>query len=97
MTTPLPYHLINAFAPTPHAGNQASVVIFPSASDPRANNEEFYRTTAADFNLSETAFLVPVDAGAAEPRYGLRWFTPAAVSCASTSAASASGGSCLGF
>ncbi|KAL1406199.1 hypothetical protein Q8F55_007888 [Vanrija albida] len=78
MTTPLPYHLINAFAPTPHAGNQASVVIFPSADDPRANNEDFYRQTAADFNLSETAFLVPLDAGADEPRYGLRWFTPAA-------------------
>ncbi|TXT08663.1 hypothetical protein VHUM_02791 [Vanrija humicola] len=78
MTTPLPYHLINAFAPTPHAGNQASVVVFPTADDPRANNEEFYRKTAADFNLSETAFLVPVDAGAKEPRYGLRWSTPAA-------------------
>ncbi|BEJ12356.1 hypothetical protein CspHIS471_0208160 [Cutaneotrichosporon sp. HIS471] len=75
MTTPVPFYTVNAFAPTPRAGNQAAVVIFP-AGDPRAVDDEYYRALSADFNLAETAFLVPKDTEAKVPRYGLRWFTP---------------------
>jgi predicted PhzF superfamily epimerase YddE/YHI9 len=38
------------------------------------------RKTAADFQLSETAYLVPLDPEAEEPLYGLRWWTPEEVS-----------------
>jgi predicted PhzF superfamily epimerase YddE/YHI9 len=37
------------------------------------------QTVARDFNLSETAFLHPLD-DADVPVYSLRWFTPADVS-----------------
>lgn len=74
---PLPnlaYHTINAFAPTPHGGNQAAVVLVPK-DDPRAKDDKYMLTVAADFNLSETAYLVPLD-DATVPVYSLRWFTP---------------------
>jgi predicted PhzF superfamily epimerase YddE/YHI9 len=70
----LEYYLINAFTTdSPHSGNQAAVVIFPAASDPRANDDEFLLTTAEDFGYSETAYLVPIDEEAGE--WSLRWFT----------------------
>ncbi|GMK55140.1 hypothetical protein CspeluHIS016_0201960 [Cutaneotrichosporon spelunceum] len=75
MAALLPFRTVNAFAPTPHAGNQAAVVIFPT-DDPRASDDEYYRALSADFNLAETAFLVPKDTESKTPRYGLRWFTP---------------------
>ncbi len=79
MPAPLAYYTVNAFAPSPHAGNQAAVVLFP-ADDPRSSDDEYYRALAADFNLAETAFLVPKDPEAQVPRYRLRWFTPEVVS-----------------
>lgn len=70
----LEYHLINAFTTTsPHSGNQAAVVIFPTSNDPRAADDKFLLTTAQDFGFSETAYLVPIDAEGG--RWGLRWFT----------------------
>lgn len=80
---PLPFQLINAFAATPRAGNQAAVVVIPK-EDPRATDAEYMQAVAKDFNLSETAFLVPLGSSGEVPKYGLRWFTPAAVSCDST-------------
>jgi predicted PhzF superfamily epimerase YddE/YHI9 len=80
MPAQLPFHLINAFAPRPQAsGNQAAVVIVP-ASDARSTDDAWMRKTAADFQLSETAYLVPLDPEAEEPLYGLRWWTPEEVS-----------------
>ncbi|KAK4687491.1 trans-2,3-dihydro-3-hydroxyanthranilate isomerase, partial [Tremellales sp. Uapishka_1] len=74
MSSPLPFHTANAFIGTsPFSGNQAAVVLFPTSTHPRANNDEYYQYIARDFNLSETAFLVPA---ATEGEYGLRWFTP---------------------
>jgi predicted PhzF superfamily epimerase YddE/YHI9 len=70
----LEYHLINAFTTTsPLSGNQASVVIFPTANDPRAADDKYLLTTAQDFGFSETAYLVPIDVEGG--RWGLRWFT----------------------
>ena len=70
----LEYHLINAFTTdSPHSGNQAAVVLFPSASDSRADDDEFLLRTAKDFGYSETAYLVPIDEQAGE--WSLRWFT----------------------
>ncbi|WVQ85638.1 hypothetical protein IAT38_007804 [Cryptococcus sp. DSM 104549] len=74
------FHLVNAFAPTRHAGNQAAVVIFPTGSDPRSKDTEWMLNVAKDFNLPMTAYLVPLDgAGEADGKignYGLRWFSP---------------------
>ncbi|WOO78101.1 Phenazine biosynthesis-like domain-containing protein [Vanrija pseudolonga] len=74
----LPYHLVNAFVSptTPHSGNQAAVVIYPNDTDERIN-DTFFRLTAHDFHFSETAFLVPIAGEPTEPRYRIRFWTPA--------------------
>ncbi len=44
MSSPaLPFHLINAFVlpSSPHSGNQAGVVVFPSASHPKAKDDVY--------------------------------------------------------
>ena len=64
---------MNAFAPSKHAGNQAAVVLLPPSM---AEDEDFMYLTARDFNLSETAFVVPLDQ---EGTWGLRWWTPQSV------------------
>ncbi|ORY20956.1 phenazine biosynthesis PhzF protein [Naematelia encephala] len=80
--SPLPFHLINAFTTSsPHTGNQAAIVIFPSGNDPRSHDTEWMRLVARDFNYSETAYLVPLDVkdkdqSTVTVRFGLRWFTP---------------------
>jgi PhzF family phenazine biosynthesis protein len=59
---------VDAFTNRPFAGNPAAVcVLDASASD------GWMQRVASEMNLSETAFLHPIDGG---PRYRLRWFTP---------------------
>ena len=58
---------VDAFTNRPFAGNPAAVCILPKAPE-----ERWMRDVAREMNLSETAFLVPLDGG-----YQLRWFTPA--------------------
>ncbi|GMK59738.1 hypothetical protein CspeluHIS016_0803440 [Cutaneotrichosporon spelunceum] len=70
----VPFHMINAFGPSPYAGNQASVVLFPKG-DPRTTDDGYMQKVARDFNLSETAFVHPLD-DSDVPKYSLRWFTP---------------------
>lgn len=75
----LEYYLINAFETgSPGSGNQASVVIFPTSSDPRAEDDTFLLRQAQDFGFAETAYLVPI--APEEGRWGLRWFTTEVVS-----------------
>ncbi|BGP37123.1 hypothetical protein JCM10450v2_001031 [Rhodotorula kratochvilovae] len=74
----LPYQLIDAFTSAPFAGNPAAVVHF-AADDPRAQDAELLLAIAREYNLSETAFLVPLALAPEDdgtPRYSLRWFTP---------------------
>jgi PhzF family phenazine biosynthesis protein len=60
---------VDAFADRPFGGNPAGVCVVDADTDPG-----WMQSVAAEMNLSETAFLVPLeDSG----RYGLRWFTPA--------------------
>ena len=63
--------IIDAFTDRTFAGNQAAVV-FMDAGDARTSDADWMRSVAADFNLSETAFLVPMG----KDTYSLRWFTP---------------------
>lgn len=60
---------IDAFADRPFTGNPAAVMPLDAWLD-----DAVLQAIAAENNLSETAFLVADDSGAAD--YVLRWFTP---------------------
>jgi PhzF family phenazine biosynthesis protein len=60
---------VDAFTPTPFAGNPASVCLLGQPAD-----DTWMKAVAAEMNLSETAFVVRDGAGA---DFQLRWFTPA--------------------
>ncbi|HET9772843.1 MAG TPA: PhzF family phenazine biosynthesis isomerase [Acidimicrobiia bacterium] len=61
---------VDAFADRPFGGNPAGVCVVGPDAD-----AEWMQAVAAEMNVSETAFLVPLEDGGG--RYGLRWFTPA--------------------
>lgn len=61
--------IIDAFTRKPFGGNPAAVCLTPEPL-----KEEEMQLIAAEFNLSETAFLVPVN-GSSE-KFNLRYFTP---------------------
>lgn len=63
-----PLYIVDAFAERAYSGNPAAVCILEQPV-----SEDFMQRTAAEMNLSETAFLWPEDGA-----YRLRWFTPAA-------------------
>ena len=68
MTTPL--YQVDAFARRPFAGNPAAVCPLPAWLP-----AETMQLIAAENNLAETAFFVPLPAGGAA-NFHLRWFTP---------------------
>ena len=59
---------VDAFADRPFAGNPAAVC---PLSAPRS--DEWMQNVAAEMNLAETAFLLPLEIG---NDWNLRWFTP---------------------
>ena len=61
--------VVSAFTDRPFSGNPAAVCLL---DQPRPDT--WLQAVAADFNLSETAFLLP----GGDARWQLRWFTPAA-------------------
>lgn len=64
--TSVPFHVIDAFTHEPFRGNPAAVCWLEAPRPP-----SWMQAVAAEFNLSETAFV--------EPRgetFSLRWFTP---------------------
>jgi PhzF family phenazine biosynthesis protein len=65
----LPFFQVDAFAPQPLTGNPAAVMPLDHWL-----SDETLQAIAAENNLSETAFTVPLDDGDAD--YHLRWFTP---------------------
>ncbi|MFD1775206.1 PhzF family phenazine biosynthesis protein [Paenibacillus rhizophilus] len=65
----VPIYIVDAFTEHAFAGNPAAVCLLEQPV-----SEEFMSLTAAEMNLSETAFLWPENGGG----YRLRWFTPAA-------------------
>ena len=58
---------IDAFTSEAFRGNPAAVCLLD-----RERDASWMQNVAAEMNLSETAFLLPIDDG-----YSLRWFTPA--------------------
>lgn len=65
MNTPL--HVIDAFTNQPFHGNPAAVCVLDAPRD-----AAWMQLVAREMNLSETAFLHPIEGG-----WSLRWFTPA--------------------
>jgi PhzF family phenazine biosynthesis protein len=63
----IPIYQVDAFTKSVFSGNPAAVCPMDTWLDDRV-----LQGIAADNNLSETAFLVPISSG----RYHLRWFTP---------------------
>ena len=59
--------VVDAFADRPFAGNPAAVCVLPGPAP-----ERWMKDVARELNLSETAFLHPIDGGA----FTLRWLTP---------------------
>lgn len=73
----IPFTQVNAFTDKAFAGNPAAVVLLDAPRD-----ATWMQAIAAEFNLAETAFVVPHFADdqskSEEDTYGLRWFTPKA-------------------
>lgn len=63
------FSVVDVFTSAPFTGNPAAVVLLHDAAD-----EGWMQKVAAEFNLSETAFVVPRPDGT----WDLRWFTPTA-------------------
>lgn len=63
----IPYYLVDSFAATAFSGNPAAVCLLDDWP-----GDALLAAIAAEFNLSETAFVRP-----AAGRWELRWFTPA--------------------
>lgn len=61
-------YVVDAFTQKAFQGNPAAVCILASSA-----SDEWMQQVAAEMNLSETAFLQPIEDG-----YQLRWFTPVA-------------------
>ncbi|CAL4976938.1 unnamed protein product [Urochloa decumbens] len=72
------YAVVDAFTAEPFKGNPAAVCLLEDAA--KAADERWMQSVAAEFNLSETAYLLrdSSPAAGAAPRFQLRWFTPAA-------------------
>jgi PhzF family phenazine biosynthesis protein len=58
---------VAAFTNKPFAGNPAAICLLEKSAD-----ENWMQHVAAEMNLSETAYIYPLDDG-----FSLRWFTPA--------------------
>ena len=69
--TSLPFTQVDAFAHEPFTGNPAAVMPLETWLD-----DAVLQAIAAENNLAETAFTVPLPAGSGAD-YALRWFTPA--------------------
>ena len=63
------YCIVDAFTPQAFGGNPAAVCVLD-----KPLSESLLAAIAAEFNLSETAYLIP----AGENIWDLRWFTPTA-------------------
>jgi PhzF family phenazine biosynthesis protein len=63
----LPMYIVDAFTNLPFEGNPAAICLLSQLP-----TDAWMQQVAAEMNLSETAFLLPLQDG-----YRLRWFTPA--------------------
>ncbi|KAJ9090915.1 hypothetical protein QFC19_009340 [Naganishia cerealis] len=66
------YSIVDAFTSSPFGGNPAAVVVVDGDLK-NTFTDQLMQKIAAEFNLSETAFVTPTDTPGT---FGLRWFTP---------------------
>jgi PhzF family phenazine biosynthesis protein len=73
MKTTVPLYQVDAFTRVPFKGNPAAVCLLPHTLD-----DALMQAIAAEMNLSETAFVMPVGNTPWQEtaRFSLRWFTP---------------------
>ncbi|KAJ7130628.1 hypothetical protein C8R44DRAFT_775913 [Mycena epipterygia] len=70
----LQYTVYDAFTSKPFGGNPAAVILLQA--DHELSDAQL-QLIGREFNLSETAFLVPLDDHTADaPHFSIRWFTP---------------------
>ncbi|KAK8928217.1 hypothetical protein KSP39_PZI017313 [Platanthera zijinensis] len=70
------YAVVDAFTDTPFKGNPAAVCLLEEES---GADEVWMQNVASEFNVSQTAFVVPSAtsiAGGDTPAFHIRWFTP---------------------
>jgi PhzF family phenazine biosynthesis protein len=73
----LPIFVVDAFiTDPPFTGNPAAVCVLPLGECDAADIESRLQGIAAEMNLSETAFVAPLEKGDRPNRWALRWFTP---------------------
>ncbi|VVB07059.1 unnamed protein product [Arabis nemorensis] len=65
------YFLVDAFTDSAFKGNPAAVCFLDNDNE---RDNKWLQSVAAEFNVTETCFLVPITGFKA--RFGLRWFTP---------------------
>src|SRR6266404_6667615 len=68
-TAPLEFRLVDAFALSPYSGNVAGVILTADGLTDRQ-----MQLIAAEFNASETTFILPATRPDAAVRF--RWFSP---------------------
>ncbi len=74
---PLPIFVVDAFvADAPFTGNPAAVCVMPAGKSESPGIEPRLQAIAAEMNLSETAFVSPLEEGTHPAVWSLRWFTP---------------------
>lgn len=73
----LPMFVVDAFVTdAPFTGNPAAVCVMPAGESEAPGIESRLQGIAAEMNLSETAFVSPVEDGERPSAWSLRWFTP---------------------
>lgn len=73
----LPIFVVDAFvADEPFTGNPAAVCVMPAEESEAVGVEDRLQGIAAEMNLSETAFVSPLEDGELPSTWSLRWFTP---------------------
>lgn len=75
----IPIFVVDAFiTDPPFTGNPAAVCVLPLGECDAADVESRLQGIAAEMNLSETAFVSPLEKGDRPNQWALRWFTPKA-------------------
>ena len=73
----LPIFVVDAFVTDlPFTGNPAAVCVMSAGESEAAGVERRLQGIAAEMNLSETAFVSPLENGDHPSAWSLRWFTP---------------------
>ncbi|KAK2455571.1 putative isomerase [Trifolium repens] len=67
---PVKYYVVNAFTDTAFKGNPAAVCLLEEEQD-----EKWLQALAAEFNISVTCYVIPLQGTTSNPRFRLRWFT----------------------